>query len=169
MPKYLVVADAAWARNEVHAAVTDPDVSLIDHADPATAADTAVENDVDLVIADLQMKAMGGMAVTRSLREATGSNEGVGIPVVLLLDRTADAFLAKRAGAASWVVKPFTAHQLGQALATALGVDAEGESEPEDGAEVDDAGDSADTGSSADTGESAEEPAADDDSGDEGG
>lgn len=120
MPKYLVVADEAWARNEVHAAVTDADASLVDHDDPATAADAAVAHDVDAVIVDLQVKAMGGMAVTRSLREATGSPDGPGIPVVLLLDRSADTFLAKRAGASAWVTKPFTSHELGAALAAAI-------------------------------------------------
>jgi DNA-binding response OmpR family regulator len=37
--------------------------------------------------------------------------------VLLLLDRTADEFIAKRAGADRWVVKPFTA----QAFRAAMG------------------------------------------------
>lgn len=119
MPTFLVVADTEWARNEVHAAITDADVTLVDHDDPTSTADTAVALSVDGVIADLQMKAMGGMAVTRALREATGSTDGPGIPVVLLLDRSADEFLARRAGAAAWVIKPFTSHQLRAALTTA--------------------------------------------------
>lgn len=119
MPKFLVVADEVWARNEVHAAVTEPDVELIDHDDPATAADTAVEHSVDAVIVDLQLKAMGGMAVTRAIRTATGSREDSGIPVVMLLDRSADVFLARRAGASAWVTKPFTSHELGSAINTA--------------------------------------------------
>lgn len=119
MPKFLVVADEAWARNEVHAAVTEPDVELIDHDDPTTAADIAVEHGVDAVIVDLQLKAMGGMAVTRAVRNATGSRENAGIPVVMLLDRSADVFLARRAGASAWVTKPFTSHELGSAIATA--------------------------------------------------
>ena len=119
MPKFLVVTDEAWARNEVHAAVTQPDVELIDHDDPATAADTAVSHGVDAVIVDLQLKAMGGMAVTRAIRNATGSRDDAGIPVVMLLDRSADVFLARRAGASAWVTKPFTSHELGSAIATA--------------------------------------------------
>lgn len=119
MPKFLVVADEAWTRNEVHAATTQSDVELIDHDDPATAADTAVELGVDAVIVDLQLKAMGGMAVTRAVRNATGSRDDTGIPVVMLLDRSADVFLARRAGASAWVTKPFTSHEFGSAVATA--------------------------------------------------
>jgi DNA-binding response OmpR family regulator len=120
MPKFLVVADESWVRNEVHAAITEPDAELIDHDDPTTAADAAVEHGVDALIVDLQLKAMGGMAVTRAVRTATGSRDSAGLPVVLLLDRSADAFLARRAGARAWVTKPFTSYDLGEALRQAL-------------------------------------------------
>ncbi len=39
------------------------------------------------------------------------------VPIVLLLDRRADAFLAKRAGANGWLVKPFTVQDLRATLA----------------------------------------------------
>lgn len=120
MPKVLVVADEAWVRNEVHATLTAPGFELLDHEDSATAAGTAVEEGVDALIVDLQVGSMGGMAVTRSVREATSDGETRGLPVVLLLDRTADGFLARRAGAAAWLTKPFTSHQLEAALAKAL-------------------------------------------------
>jgi DNA-binding response OmpR family regulator len=131
MPKYLVVADESWVRNEVHAAITGPDTVIIDHDDPTTAADVAVEHGVDALIVDLQLKAMGGMAVTRAVRNVTGSRESAGLPVILLLDRSADAFLARRAGAVAWITKPFTSYELGEALqkvfpqATAEPIDAE--------------------------------------------
>jgi len=125
MPKILVVADEAWVRNEVHAAITGTDFVLIDHDDPTTVSQTAIELEIDAVVVDLQIKAMGGMAVTRSLRDATGAGNNAGIPVVMLLDRTADSFLARRAGAAAWVTKPFTSHDLGIALATATGAAAD--------------------------------------------
>ena len=116
MPRILVVADEPWVRNEAHAALTDPGLELIDHTDPATAAETAVTSDVDLVIADLQVASMGGMAIVRSMRAGAAAAGRDAIPVVLLLDRAADAFLAKRAGADGWLTKPFTAHELRQTL-----------------------------------------------------
>lgn len=120
MPKVLVVADAAWVHNQVHATLTSSNWELIDHEDPETVADAVVEQDIDVVVTDLQVGKMGGMAVTRSVRERTGTSTSPGLPVVLLLDRSADAFLAKRAGAASWVTKPFTARELGAAVDRAM-------------------------------------------------
>jgi DNA-binding response OmpR family regulator len=63
---------------------------------------------------------MGGMAVTRSVRGATATAGDPGIPVVLLLDRAADVFLARRAGGAAWVVKPFTSQEMETAMSQAL-------------------------------------------------
>lgn len=120
MPKVLVVADASWVRNEVHATLTASEYELIDHSIPETVAEVAIDEDVVVVIADLQIGAMGGMAVTRSVREATGDAESPGLPVILLLDRSADTFLAKRAGAAAWLTKPFTSGELESALSDAM-------------------------------------------------
>ncbi len=134
MPKLLVVTDEAWVRNEVHAALTATDFELIDHADPATAADTTVAEGVDAVIVDLLVGNMGGMAVTRSVRERTATRESPGVPVVMLLDRTVDSFLAKRAGAAAWLTKPFTSRELEEKVDVALAAGTEAVV-AEDGAE----------------------------------
>jgi len=120
MIRVLVVADAVWARNDVHAALTSPDFELTDHLDPATVATTVATGQVDAVVMDLQVAAMGGMAVTRSVRENSTVRGADPIPVILLLDRAADTFLAGRSGAAAWVVKPFTAHQLRDAVEGAI-------------------------------------------------
>lgn len=120
MPRVLVVADEPWVRNEVHATLTAPGFELLDHEESSTAARTAVTDDIDVLIVDLQVGSMGGMAITRSIREATGDENGPGLPVVLLLDRSADGFLAKRAGAAAWLTKPFTSHQLQTAVDSAI-------------------------------------------------
>ena len=91
MTKILVVADEPWVRNEVHSGLTGPGFILIDHSEPATAADRARDETIDVVIVDMQVGSMGGMAVTRAIRQATGTGKAKGTPVVLLLDRTADA------------------------------------------------------------------------------
>ena len=72
---------------------------------------------------------MGGMAVSRALREAEFAGEIPATTVVLLLDRTADEFLAGRAAADAWVVKPFTPQQLRAAIAAATASLAGGRSE----------------------------------------
>ena len=118
MARILVVTDETWVRNEVHSGLSSADNELIDHRDPATAAATAAAEGVEAVVVDLQISAMGGMAVTRSIRDMSDLERA--IPVVLLLDRAADTFLAGRSGANAWVVKPFSARELRDALATAV-------------------------------------------------
>jgi len=118
--KALVVCDAEWVRTDVHAALTDPGTTLVDADDPATTPDRATDENVDIVVADFQVGSMGGMAITRALKESAYRRGATAVPVVLLLDRSADSFLAKRAGAAAWVRKPFTPFELRAAVAKAL-------------------------------------------------
>lgn len=113
MSRVLVVADDPWVVSEVHAALSIGSTELIDHDDPATAAAAAIEHSVDTAVVDLQVASMGGMAITRSIRDSVEP-----VPVVLLLDREADTFLAGRSGANAWVVKPFTASALRTAVAS---------------------------------------------------
>ncbi|MDJ0923394.1 MAG: response regulator [Acidimicrobiia bacterium] len=118
--RILVIADEPWARNEVHAALTEPDYSLIDHNDPTTAADALREAEAEAVVIDLQIGNMGGMAIARELHQQAALNGEAAVPVVLLLDRQADSFLAKRSGVARWVTKPFDAHDIRTAVESAL-------------------------------------------------
>jgi DNA-binding response OmpR family regulator len=60
----------------------------------------------DLVILDFQIGNMGGMAICLDLRLEASGGRLPEIPVLLLLDRRADVFLARRAGAQGWLVKP---------------------------------------------------------------
>jgi DNA-binding response OmpR family regulator len=119
--RIMVIADEQWARNEVHAALTQPDYNLIDHSDPATAWEAVGSESPDLVVIDLQVASMGGMAIARELHQQAAMNGEDAVPVILLLDRKADSFLAKRAGVAGWVVKPFTANAIRTAVEGALG------------------------------------------------
>ncbi|MDJ0952042.1 MAG: response regulator [Acidimicrobiia bacterium] len=118
--RIIVVADEAWARNEVHAALTEPDYTLIDHSDPATTQELLDAEQPDALVIDLQVASMGGMAIARELNQQAALNDTDSVPVVLLLDRAADSFLAKRAGVAGWVIKPFTAHDLRTAIDKAI-------------------------------------------------
>ncbi len=118
--RIIVIADEAWARNEVHAALTAPDYALIDHTDPATARDVLVAENPDVVVIDLQVGSMGGVAIARELRQQASLAGEEDTPVVLLLDRAADSFIAKRAGVAAWVTKPFTTHDIRTAIEHAL-------------------------------------------------
>lgn len=112
MPTVLLVADDDWVRNDVEAALSDPTTSVETIDDPRRVVHAAHDLGPDLFVVDMQIGSMGGMAVTRDLKDAFAAGLIEEHPIVLLLDRSADAFLGKRAGADQWVLKPFTAQDL---------------------------------------------------------
>jgi DNA-binding response OmpR family regulator len=116
MAHLLLVADDIWVKNDVAAAVTDPGTTLEASDEPEAAAELLGSRHFDAAIVDMQVKNMGGMAITRLLQDAIAGGDAAHTPIVLLLDRQADVFLAKRAGADAYLVKPFTSQQLRAAL-----------------------------------------------------
>jgi DNA-binding response OmpR family regulator len=111
MPNVLLVADAVWVVNDVRAALDEGHtITLLE--DPRLAAETWLEDRHDAVLIDLQVESMGGMAVTRAIRDAAATSGVEHPPIVLLLDREADGFLAGRSGAAASVRKPFDTFEL---------------------------------------------------------
>lgn len=132
MTSIFVVADAPWVRNDVLSATDDTryEITVID--DPRQAVEQiAAGEPASVAVVDMQVGSMGGMAICRAIREARTALSAAPLPVILLLDRQADAFLARRAGAAGWVLKPFGAHQLRSTLDEVAGTVYSGmESEP---------------------------------------
>jgi len=112
----LLVADSLWVRNDVAASLPSSEWS-IHHADPHVVVEAAVNHPPTAVVVDMQIANMGGMAVIRRLREAMSMGELPNAPLILLLDRAADRFIARRAGADRSVLKPFTAQDMRKALA----------------------------------------------------
>lgn len=112
MASILLIADADWVRNDVSAAIADPETSLTTVDDPGEGLALASERRFDLIAIDMQVKSTGGMATVRMFKDAMFRTELARVPVVLLLDRSADVFLAKRAGADAHLLKPFTSQQL---------------------------------------------------------
>lgn len=112
MPNLLLVADEPWIRNQVRAACSAPDQQLREVRDPRAVTAAIEEFEPDVVLIDLQVGSEGGMALTRSVRESFLAGEIRRVGVVMILDRPADAFLARRAGATAWVIKPFTPFEL---------------------------------------------------------
>jgi len=111
----ILVADSTWVRNDVAAALPSTDWS-VHHADPRLVVEAAGKHPPDVVVIDMQVGSMGGMAVVRRLREAMAMGQIDPARLILLLDRSADRFLARRAGADVGLLKPFTAQELRGAL-----------------------------------------------------
>jgi DNA-binding response OmpR family regulator len=114
MPSALIVADSEWVTNDVESALAVDQWELTTLADPRRAAEVVLELNPDVVIVDMQVGSMGGMAVIRALR---GELQTGALPrLVLLLDRSADRFIARRALADASVLKPFSPQELRESM-----------------------------------------------------
>lgn len=120
MPIALVVADEPWVVNEVRTALTIGSWTIEEIADPRAVTARVEESRVDAVIVDMQVGSKGGMAVVRAIRQSIDQADWP--RMILMLDRSADVFLARRAGADAWVIKPFEAVELRAAVAPAAAV-----------------------------------------------
>lgn len=75
-----------------------------------------IELDPEVVILDLQIGSMGGVAACLDLRLEEGADRLDPQNVLLLLDRDDDVFLARRSGADGWLVKPLDARRIAKAV-----------------------------------------------------
>ena len=116
----LVASDAPTLRNEIVAVISGPDVEVHTVTSGPTVIAFVVENSPDLVIVDMQMGNMGGMAVCLELRLQESYDAVDHTPVLMLLDRRPDVFLAKRSGAEGWLVKPLDPLRLRRATKSLL-------------------------------------------------
>ena len=119
MPTVVVASDAPSVRAEVIAVVGEPGTEIVEVSTGAAVAGAVAEHHPDLVIVDLQMGNMGAMAVCLELRLEESYGNLPGVAVLMLLDRRADVFLARRSGAEGWLVKPLDPIRIRRA-ATAL-------------------------------------------------
>jgi DNA-binding response OmpR family regulator len=117
----LIAADATSVIEEVVAALEGPDLALHTVRAGIDVLPAVLELDPDLVVLDLQIGNMGGMAACMNLRLEEGAGRLDHVPVLMLLDRRADVFLAKRSGAEGWLVKPLDPIRLRRAAKALLG------------------------------------------------
>jgi DNA-binding response OmpR family regulator len=106
MPTFLVAADGAWVRNQVRTALAGPGQEVIEVERGQDVREVVGARHPDLVILDLQIANMGGVAVAIDLRLEASAGRVPAVPILLLLDREHDRFLAKRADADAELVKP---------------------------------------------------------------
>ncbi len=105
MTTYLIATDSDELFDLLDAAIGG--TATIARVTAGSAVRAAVkELDPDLVVLDLQIGNMGGMATCMDLRLEEGAGRLAKQNVLMLLDRPADVFLARRSGADGWVIKP---------------------------------------------------------------
>jgi DNA-binding response OmpR family regulator len=116
----LLATDADWIVDEVTAALGGPETSFSVCRDGRAVAGVVGDREPDLVITDLQVGSMGGMAISLALR----NDESVGTlprsPILMLLDRQADVYLAQRSHADAWLIKPLDALRLKRGAEAAI-------------------------------------------------
>ena len=120
MPHILVVSDAVTIRADVRAALPDPGITVQELTRGSEVRAAVGRRQPDLVVLDQQIGKMGAMAVCMDLVLEAGGGRLPRVPVLILLDRRADVFLARHAGADGWVMKPVDPLRLSEAMARLL-------------------------------------------------
>ena len=119
MPDLLLATDADWIERECDAALGGEHtvhrvrrgaevIGAVEHLDPS------------LVLLDLQIGNMGGMAACLAIRQEEDMGRLARRPVLLLLDREADEFLARHSSADDWLLKPIDPMRLAKTVRQAL-------------------------------------------------
>jgi two-component system, OmpR family, response regulator BaeR len=106
MPRVLIASDAPWLRAQVRGRIQDQNTEVLEVERGAAVLPVVRDLSPDLVILDFQIGNMGAPAVCRELRSEADSGRLPRVPVLILLDRSADVFLSRRADADAWLQKP---------------------------------------------------------------
>jgi DNA-binding response OmpR family regulator len=117
----LVAADGSWVRDQVRHALAGRDLEVIEVTRGEDVRSAVNEKHPDLVVLDMQIGNMGGIAVAIDLHLESSAGRLPEVPVLLLLDREHDRFLAKRAFTDGELVKPVDPGTLRRTVAGLLG------------------------------------------------
>ena len=106
MATVLVAADAPWVRDQVRTALAASDTTVLEVSRGQDVRPAVGEYAPDVVVLDMQIANMGGIAVAIDLHLESEAGRVPATRILLLLDREHDRFLAKRADADAELVKP---------------------------------------------------------------
>lgn len=120
MVDILVVSDAPSVIADVRSAIEDADTTVRELRAGHLVRKEVEADPPDLVITDLQVGSMGGIAICMDLRLEESGGRAPHVPVLILMDRRADVFLARRSDAEGWLVKPFDSLRLRRAVRALL-------------------------------------------------
>lgn len=120
MTTILVAAEAKWVRDQVRSAFVGPGQQVVEVTRGQDVRDTFAAIEPDLVVLDMQIGNMGGVAAAIDLRLEESGGRLAHARILLLLDRRDDAFIARRADVDLTLVKPVDAGVLRRAAAPLL-------------------------------------------------
>jgi DNA-binding response OmpR family regulator len=121
VPEILIATDAAHVYDEIRSVVHAPETTVRWVRQGEAVREEMNARPADLVIVDMQIGTMGGIAVCLDLRLESDAGRLEPRPVLLVLDRRPDVFLARRSGAEGWIIKPLDPIRLRKAVAALLG------------------------------------------------
>jgi len=124
MAKVVVAADGKWIRDQVRTALASSATQVVEVTRGQDVRVAVAEHAPDLVVLDMQIGNMGGVASAIDLHLEADAGRVPDTKILLLLDREADKFLAKRAAADAELVKPLDAGTLRRTMKRLLGADA---------------------------------------------
>ena len=120
MATILLASDLPSLRHELRSMLEGPDQTVEEVASGPDVIDRVKRGGVDLVITDLQVGSMGGMAICLELRNSESYGALEPVAVLMLLDRRPDVFLARRSGADGFIVKPLDPQRVRAAVRALL-------------------------------------------------
>lgn len=120
VPTVLIATDTDAVADEVDAVVTDESTTVLRVRTGVEVRGAVATHEPDVVVLDLQIGTMGGMAVARDLRAESEMGRIPDTSILMLLDRDADIFLARRSDADGWLVKPLDSFRLRRAVRALL-------------------------------------------------
>jgi DNA-binding NarL/FixJ family response regulator len=116
----LIATDSPSVRDEVRAVLGARDYTVRTVNSGPLVVAAVREKTPDLLVCDFQIGNMGGMAVTLELRLEESGGRLDHVPVLLLVDRRPDVFLARRSEADGFLVKPLDPIRLRRAITAIL-------------------------------------------------
>lgn len=116
----MIVSDSESVLADLRSALEDDDTEIVELLAGEDVRPAVEDDPPDLVITDLQVGNMGGMAICLDLHLEESGGRIPHVPVVILLDRRADVFLARRSAAEGWLVKPLDALRIRRAVRAVL-------------------------------------------------
>ena len=115
----LIVDDSTSMRQMLSYTLKQAGFAVVESVNGQDGLARLEEHKVDLIVTDLNMPVMDGIAFIRSLRSLP---KGKGVPVLMLTTESQDSKKTegKAAGATGWIVKPFQPEKLLAVIARVL-------------------------------------------------